>query len=771
MMAAVIFLVAIAVRVAHIWAFRDTPLFDVLLGDAGAYDAWGQRLAGGDWVGTDVFYQAPLYPYFLGALYATVGRDLLIVRIVQALIGSASAVLLAAAAARLFSRRVAWVTGLGLALYAPAIFFDTLLQKTVLDVFFVCVALWISSRVMAGAGRPALWAGLGATLGALSLTRENALALVVVALAWATVSKSAEHEGQEDRDQGLERRTRTGIRGQGSGIREQGSGIREQGAGVRSVGRERRIVGGPPSDASDLRGLRGVLRGLRGVLRVLRVPVFSLLVGLAAVLLPVVARNYAVTGGVYLTTSQFGPNFFIGNNPGADGTYMALRPGRGAPEYERQDATELAEHAMGRALTPAEVSSYWTDRALTFIIDDPARWLGLMGRKVALLWNRSEMLDTESQETYEEESPLLAVLASVGHFGVVVPLALLGFLAAWLDRRRLWPLLALLAAYAASVVVFYVFARYRFTMVPFLLLLAGLGAASATRLFAAATPSRRMAVAALLGLATVAVNWPLLSATRMRAITETNLGTALHEAGRLDEAVARYEKAVALQPDYAPAYNNLGVTLRAQGKVDAAIAAYERGLERDSAYSDLHYNLANALLAQNRADEAAAHLKTSLAGQPDSAATHNNLGTALAVKGQYEQAVAEFRAAIGMEPTSVLAHRNLGNALASMGRGAEARTALERAVALGPSDADANYDLGSLLLEEGRYAEAASRLRASLATNPRSAQALNNLGIALASQGQLRDAIGAFTQALSIDPGFADAQKNLATAKQALGKR
>ena len=90
MMAAVIFLVAITVRVAHIWAFRDTPLFDVLLGDAGAYDAWGQRLAGGDWVGTDVFYQAPLYPYFLGALYATVGRDLLIVRIVQALIGSAS---------------------------------------------------------------------------------------------------------------------------------------------------------------------------------------------------------------------------------------------------------------------------------------------------------------------------------------------------------------------------------------------------------------------------------------------------------------------------------------------------------------------------------------------------------------------------------------------------------------------------------------------------------------------------------------------------------
>ena len=71
-------------------------------------------------------------------------------------------------------------------------------------------------------------------------------------------------------------------------------------------------------------------------------------------------RNYAVGGGFYLTTSQFGSNFYIGNNPATDGTYMALRSGRGAPEYERQDATELAEHAVGRTLTPAEVSAYWT---------------------------------------------------------------------------------------------------------------------------------------------------------------------------------------------------------------------------------------------------------------------------------------------------------------------------------------------------------------------------------------------------------------------------
>jgi len=447
---------------------------------------------------------------------------------------------------------------------------------------------------------------------------------------------------------------------------------------------------------------------------------------------------------------------------------MSLRPGRGAPEYERQDATELAEQALQRTLTPAEVSSYWTDRALAFIADRPRDWLALTARKVALLWNTGEMLDTESQESYEDHSPLLRVLAVVGHFGVIVPLALVGLVAAWPDRRRLWPLLAMFAAYAASVVMFYVFARYRFPLVPFLLLFAARGAISARALFTAAATRRRALLAAAVAIVAVAVNWPMLSPTRMRAITETNLGSAFHEAGRYDEAVAHYEKAAALEPDYAPAYNNLGVTLRAQGRVDAAIAAYEKGLALEDDYPDLHYNLANALLEQNRADEAAAHLRQSLTGEPASAATHNNLGMALAAKGQHEQAAAEFRAAIAFEPGSVLAHRNLGNVLASMGRGAEALAALERAVTLDPKDAQAAYDLGSLLLEAGRFPEAATRFEAALAVNPRSVETLNNLGIALASQGRLREAAALFERALAIQPDFEDAQRNLAKANDAL---
>src|SRR6266850_1370308 len=109
------------------------------------------------------------------------------------------------------------------------------------------------------------------------------------------------------------------------------------------------------------------------------------LLGLALVLLPVAIRNSVVDHGFYLTTSQFGPNFYIGNNARADGTYMSLRFGRGSPEYERQDATELAEDATGRRLTPRGVSTYWTMQALAFIRSEPLAWVKLLGRKIALL--------------------------------------------------------------------------------------------------------------------------------------------------------------------------------------------------------------------------------------------------------------------------------------------------------------------------------------------------------------------------------------------------
>jgi tetratricopeptide (TPR) repeat protein len=722
-MAWAVFAVALLVRVVHVLQIRRAPFFTVLMGDSHGYDAWAQRIAGGDWLGQEVFYQAPLYPYFLGVIYAIVGRDLLLVRVVQIVIGSASCALLALAVDRLLSRREApdegrragLIAGLMLALYAPAIFFDGLLQKSVLDVFFVCLALLIVATLATAepaegaenaearpqnksprsprALRLSRWWTLGLTMGGLALTRENALVLIAVLLVWAIVGRT-----QND---------------------------------------QRR-----PPNVGRLR------------------PAALFLAGLAVVLVPVASRNAYVGGGFFVTTSQFGPNFYIGNNHNADGTYQSLRFGRGAPEYERQDATELAERTLGRSLSPGEVSSFWTDRALDFITTEPARWLRLMVRKFALLWNATEMLDTESQEAHAEWSWPLRAGGIVGHFGILVPLAVLGVIVTWPMRRRLWIIHALIAAYAASVLLFYVFARYRYPLAPLLIVFAAAALANPRK--ALARPRILVPVAAV----ALFANWPLLSKTLMRAVTETNIAVALQAEGRLDDAASHYQRAIALQPDYAPAYNNLGTALRAKGRLDDAIAAYKRALALRPEYGEAHYNLANALTDAGQPREAASHFQIALQTMRGSADVHNNLGIALMAEGRTSEAIAEFRTAVALDPDSPVSHRNLADALASAKQSDLAVAEFRRAAQLDRTGAAA-YDLGSLFLELDRTEEAIAAFRASLKQAPQSAQTHNNLGIALGIQGRLDEAIDHFEQALKIQPGFADAERNLALARRA----
>jgi tetratricopeptide (TPR) repeat protein len=770
-MAAGAFLVALAVRLIHVLQIRDAPFFSVLLGDARGYDEWAQRIAGGDWIGTEVFYQAPLYPYFLGVLYTVAGRDLLLLRLAQAFIGATSSVLLALGAARLFGRSAGVCAGLAMALYAPAIFFDGLVQKSVLDIFFICLSIWLMSRIITTPPTRVQWVCLGLAMGALSLTRENALVLVVVVAAWAIAGPHATTE----------------TRGHASDAPAHASGRSKQRTASRSTHEQ----------TSRAQMLPAAL---------------AFAAGLAVVLVPVAVRNYVVGGGFYLTTSQFGPNFYIGNNAGADGTYASLRPGRGAPEYERLDATQLAEHAVGRRLTPGEVSGYWTGRALDFITAQPGAWLALMGRKVALLVNADEMLDTESQESYADWSMPLRWLSWIGHFGVLVPLAALGMWTAWPDRRRLWVFYAMTAAYGASVVMFYVFARYRAPMIPLLMLFAASGVArigrrsetpgrdpvevedwpapAAMRSRAQADARRGIGVSSRRGwgpvasakkltlagvgialvLIAVLANWPILSTSVMRAITENNLATALQEEGRVDDALVHYRRAIGIEPSYAPAYNNMGTALRRAGRLDEAVASYRRAIEMLADYPDAHYNLANALIDQGKPAEATTHFRIALRAIPGEARVHNNLGIALAEEGKLDEAIAAFERALEADPQSAITHRNLGDALSSRGRGDEAIAHLRRAVEIAPEDAGFHYDLGSIYLQASRFREATGEFRQAIALKPDHVGAHNNLGIALASDGHVNEALSHFRRALEIQPGFEDAQRNLTMTLEAIKK-
>jgi tetratricopeptide (TPR) repeat protein/4-amino-4-deoxy-L-arabinose transferase-like glycosyltransferase len=687
-----IFLVALSVRLIHVWQIRRAPFFTVLIGDSRAYDAWAQEIARGDWVGHGIFYQAPLYPYFLGAVYSMAGHHLTVLRICQAIVGSVSCTLLGLSGWRFFSRPAGLAAGLMLALYAPAIFFDSLVQKSLLDVFFICLMLWLLSGLSAKHPESYWpWFSIGLALGALTLTRENALIFAVVILLWIATR---------------------GWR----------------------VGKEQLLATG------------------------------MFVLGLAMVLAPVAVRNRIVGGEFHLTTAQFGPNFYIGNNADANGAYNPLREGRGSAVYEREDATRLAEYAAGRHLTPAEVSRYWTDQALAFIRAHPAAWLKLLGRKFRLLWNATEMMDTESQQRYADWSTPVRLAATFGHFGVLVPLALFGIVVTWPRRSRLWVLHGMLAAYALSVLMFYVFARYRYPLVPFLVLFAAAGITAAGRFVRTMPVQRVAATVAAVTVVAILVNQPLLSADVQRAITESNLGEALQADGRYDEAIVHYRQAIAFSPGWAGPYNNIGTAFRSQGRVDQAILLFQQALALQPNYSRAHYNLGVALLAAGKPNEAIEHIREALPSMMDLPDAHRDLGIALAAEGRTNEAIAEFREALRLDPDSATVHRTLGESLASQGALPEAMDHFRRALQLNPDDNQAHLDLSAGLLDVHQFEEAAMESGAALRLNMNSVEAHNNLGVALASQGRLEEAVQQFQQALKIQPEFADARRNLETA-------
>jgi hypothetical protein len=339
---------ALCLRMLHLWQLRSAPFFEMLMGDARGYDAWARRIASGEWLGDQVFYQAPLYPYFLGSIYSIFGDAVWQIRLVQSLLGVLTCVILAAATARWAGRRAGWIAGLMLAAYPPAIFFDGLVQKPVLDLLLIATLLWWMARLRERHDRWRLIAA-GATIGLLTLVRENALVLVPVVGVWVA-----------------------------------------------------------------LRELRPLQIRLRSSV--------LLFAGVALILAPVAVRNFAVGGEFQLTTSQFGANFYMGNNEYSDGLHVPMLLFRDNVQFEQQDAINLAAQALGHEPSPAEVSRYWTARATQFIREQPIDWLKLTARKFALFWNRIEVLDTEDQYTYADWSRVLRWIQPWWNLGLLAPL-------------------------------------------------------------------------------------------------------------------------------------------------------------------------------------------------------------------------------------------------------------------------------------------------------------------------------------------------------------
>ena len=243
-----------------------------------------------------------------------------------------------------------------------------------------------------------------------------------------------------------------------------------------------------------------------------------------------------------------------------------------------------------------------------------------------------------------------------------------------------------------------------------------------------------------------------------------NLGYALAQQGRWDEAIPHYQEAIRLKPSYAEAHVDLGVALAGRGGLPTAITHFERAVQLKPNDPIAHASLGFALAQQGRLDEAITHDHIALRLRPDDAQTWVHLGGALAQQARWAEAVAAYARAIALRPDSIEARVSLGSVFAKQGRYAQARQQLEQALRGQPASAPAHYNLGVVQAATGDLNGALASYRRAIELDPPYVPAHVNLGSVLRRLHQLDEAIAEYQTAIRLSPDMAVAHYALADA-------
>ena len=234
---------------------------------------------------------------------------------------------------------------------------------------------------------------------------------------------------------------------------------------------------------------------------------------------------------------------------------------------------------------------------------------------------------------------------------------------------------------------------------------------------------------------------------------EVGLGRIAAAAGQHADAVAHFERAIALFPELGAAHYGLALSYRTLGNRDAAqqaLAAHARFGARWPALDDP----ALATVTTLREDGAAILQR----------------GVRLASAGEVEAAIAAHEAALARDPGLTQAHANLIALYGRTRNWAKAEEHYQAVARSGTGIADAHYDYGVLLGLQEKWDAAAEAYRRALALNPLHAQAANNLGQTLERQRHVPEALDAYRRAVDSQPGFRLARFNVARMLIALDK-
>jgi tetratricopeptide (TPR) repeat protein len=629
-----IFVLAFAVRFIYLQEMKSSPLFDTPTMDAEYHDQWAQSILKGEDFTNGVFFRAPLYPYFLAAVYKLFGHNYFAARLIQFIIGSLSCVLVYLLGRKVFNRRVAIIAGVMASLYGVLIYYEGELLLPVLEVFlnllFIFACIKARERVSYK-----LWFLSGLLLGLSALVRPNILLVGAALFIWIVLKPNSQDK-------------------------------------IRF-----------PRARSKKSLLYPVYLVLGAILLILPITLRNYIKGHDFVLISSQGgMNFYIGNN---PKSDGATAIFPGGSATWWGSYEdAVRLAEkkeGRPLKPSEISGFWYKEGLGFALNqPFQFLKLMLKKFALF-------WNGN-----ELSNNRDFYFFARSAPILK---PLIWIFIIYFPFGFIAVLALTGVILFHLkssfrvvkERDYAQLLEIFIFVYMLSVILFFVTARYRVPVLPILLIFA----AFALERFYFTLKHRgflefgKYLLVLVIILVLVNIRIPGYSTANPGQAYYT-LGVVYAKKGNMTMAEEEYRKAVSYNPGLGNAYANLASIYGDQGKHDVALEYYQKALENGADSAIVYYNLGVEYYNQGLLDQALEDCKTSLYLREDDPKVHYLLGEIYLRKGMSEEAIGEYQNTIKYDPQNALAFYRLGTIYQQNGNRKEAIDNFENFVRLWNGD-------------------------------------------------------------------------------------
>ena len=508
---------------------------------------------------------------------------------------------------------------------------------------------------------------------------------------------------------------------------------------------------------------------------------------------PVILHNATRSEPAFGIATQGGVNFYIGNNPSADGV-SAVMPGKLGYSWQYADIKFAAETDKQSPLSPSAVSSYYFGKGVDYILSNPLDWLKLVLKRSYLIFSGEEISNNRNLVAFKSEFGLFKVL--ILGMGLLAPFGLVGM---FISRRRSPSaryLSLFIVGYALSFILFFVNSRFRLPLLP---LLAIFGAFAAVEIWdwarqrnwrAALWPAaailllvvslnanlyqmqfdnRQQALFSKGNIALDTGDYTLAITTYYEALAyepplqqvHLNLGIAFLKSGQLDSAWHHFLVEDSLFDGSAEALNNLAYLYRQTGQRTEALIAAGTAVEEKPYLPEARLNLWYALREAGRADSAYALIRQFNKSQP----LGENEKFILAISAidlmKFNEADTLLQSILGgLHEKAVPTYSEASNASANSGR-------------LGPAlfESRVLYNLGLVKASRGDIDAAIDFLNKSVVSDPNLAEGWTNLGSAYFSKREFDKAITALNKARELTPESEVVLFNLAISYFTLGDR